>query len=133
MHETEAVFTNDAVVLGLLMAILGLIFWTNASKIPFFKKVYSFVPPLLFCYFLPALLTSFGLVDPKESQLYFVASRYFLPASLILLTLSVDLKEIFKLGPKALIMFFTGTVGVIIGVLQRHQHKSRLSLSLERA
>jgi len=115
MHETEAVFTNDAVVLGLLMAILGLIFWTNASKIPFFKKVYSFVPPLLFCYFLPALLTSFGLVDPKESQLYFVASRYFLPASLILLTLSVDLKEIFKLGPKALIMFFTGTVGVIIG------------------
>lgn len=115
MHETEAVFTNDAVVLGLLMAILGLIFWTNASKIPFFKKVYNFVPPLLFCYFLPALLTSFGLVDPKESQLYFVASRYFLPASLILLTLSVDLKEIFKLGPKALIMFFTGTIGVIIG------------------
>lgn len=115
MHEVEAVFTNDAVVLGLLMAILGLIFWTNASKIPFFKKVYKFVPPLLFCYFLPALLTTFGLVDPGETQLYFVASRYFLPASLILLTLSVDLKEIFKLGPKALIMFFTGTVGVIIG------------------
>lgn len=115
MHETEAVFTNDAVVLGLLMAILGLIFWTNASKIPFFKKVYKLVPPLLFCYFLPALLTTFGLVNPGESQLYFVASRYFLPASLILLTLSVDLKEIFKLGPKALIMFFTGTLGVIIG------------------
>jgi uncharacterized membrane protein len=51
----------------------------------------------------------------KESQLYFVASRYMLPASLVLLTLSIDLKEVFKLGPKALIMFLTGTFGVIIG------------------
>jgi uncharacterized membrane protein len=113
MHE--AVFTSDAVVLGLLMAILGFIFWSNSSKIPFFSKIYKFVPPLLFCYILPALLTSFGLVNPEESNLYYVASRFFLPASLILLTLSIDLKEVFKLGPKALIMFFTGTVGVIIG------------------
>lgn len=50
-----------------------------------------------------------------KSQLYFVASRYLLPASLILLTLSINLKEVFRLGPKALIMFFTGTVGVVIG------------------
>ena len=42
-----------------------------------------------------------------KSQLYFVASRYMLPASLVLLTLSINLKEVFKLGPKALIMFFT--------------------------
>lgn len=61
-------------------------------------------------------------IDPKtlkqfmgESHLYFVASRYLLPASLVLLTLSINLKEVFKLGPKALIMFFTGTVGVVIG------------------
>ncbi len=50
-----------------------------------------------------------------KSHLYFVASRYLLPASLILLTLSINLREVFKLGPKALIMFFTGTVGVVIG------------------
>lgn len=57
------------------------------------------------------------LIDPfmGKSQLYFVASRYMLPASLVLLTLSINLKEVFKLGPKALIMFFTGTVGVVIG------------------
>ena len=59
----------------------------------------------------------YGLLKPfvGSSQLYFMASRYLLPASLILLTLSIDLKEVFRLGPKALIMFFTGTVGVIIG------------------
>lgn len=50
-----------------------------------------------------------------KSQLYFIASRYLLPASLVLLTISISLKEIFKLGPKALIMFFTATIGVVIG------------------
>jgi uncharacterized membrane protein len=57
------------------------------------------------------------LIDPfiGSSKLYFVASRYLLPGSLILLTLSINLREVFRLGPKALIMFFTGTVGIIIG------------------
>jgi uncharacterized membrane protein len=38
-----------------------------------------------------------------------------LPASLVLLTLSIDFKSILKLGWKALFMFLTGTVGIIIG------------------
>jgi len=50
-----------------------------------------------------------------KSQLYFVASRYLLPASLVLLTLSIDLKEVLRLGPKALIMFGAATVGVVLG------------------
>ena len=50
-----------------------------------------------------------------HSQLYFVASRYLLPASLILLCLGIDFKGIKRLGPKALIMFFSATVGIIIG------------------
>ena len=70
---------------------------------------------LLLCYFLPSLLTLFGIVDPEQSQLYFVASRFLLPASLVFLTLSIDLREVFKLGPKALIMFLTGTLGVVVG------------------
>ena len=44
-----------------------------------------------------------------------MASRYLLPTSLVLLTISVDVKELMKLGPKAIIMFFTGTTGIIIG------------------
>ena len=82
--------TNDAVVLGMLMILLGAIFYTSSN--PKFAKFYKIVPALLLCYFLPSLLTTTGLVDPKNSQLYFVASRYFLPASLVLLTLSIDLQ-----------------------------------------
>ncbi|CAL2091443.1 DUF819 domain-containing protein [Tenacibaculum sp. 190524A05c] len=49
------------------------------------------------------------------SKIYYISSRFLLPASLVLLTLSIDLKGIFNLGPKALIMFLTATIGVMIG------------------
>ncbi len=114
-NTSEVLITNDVVVLGLLMVILAIIFKTSSSDHPGLKKFYKYVPMLLLCYFIPSLLTTLGIVDPEQSQLYFVASRYFLPASLVLLTLSIDLKEIFRLGPKALIMFLSGTVGVIVG------------------
>lgn len=44
-----------------------------------------------------------------------MASRYLLPAALILLTLSIDMKAIAQLGRKAIIMFLTGTAGVLLG------------------
>lgn len=107
--------TNDAVIFGLLMIILGLVFTTAASDRPGWKRFYSIVPAVLVCYLMPSLLSTFGIIDISESRLYFVASRYLLPASLVLLTLSVDLKELLKLGPKALIIFLTGSLGVMIG------------------
>ncbi|QBF82301.1 DUF819 family protein [Shewanella maritima] len=112
---TPALVTNDATALGLLAAILGFVFYTNSSNNPFWKKFYTFVPALLLCYFLPSLLNTFGIVDGHSSNLYFVASRYLLPACLVLLILSVDLKAILGLGPKAIVMFLTGTVGIVIG------------------
>src|SRR5690554_1853475 len=113
--EDVPVFTNDAIVLGLLMVALGFVFLTSSRKTGFWKKFYSIVPTLLMCYLIPAIFNSVGLISDSVSQLYHVASRYFLPAALVLMTLSVDLKAVFNLGPKALIMFFTGTVGIIIG------------------
>ncbi len=154
-------FTNDAIIFGLLMVILAVIFYTSSSNQAGWKKFYRYVPPLLLCYFLPALLHwPLGLIAPDwfdaglvehlrslgytvpeglsfsemqafindnhipndaysgykgHTNLYFVASRYLLPASLILLCLSIDLKGIRNLGPKALIMFFSATLGIIIG------------------
>src|SRR5688572_13766852 len=109
-------FTNDAVVFGILLCTLAFIFYTSNSEHPFWKKFYTYVPALLLCYFIPALMNwPLGLISGEESNLYKIASRYFLPASLILLCLSIDMKAIIGLGPKALIMFFTATIGVILG------------------
>ena len=106
---------DDAVVLGLLAATLGVIFYTVQSPHPFWKRFYTYVPAILLCYFIPALYNTFGLVSGADSRLYFVASRYLLPAVLVLLTLSIDLPAILGLGPKALVLFLTGTASVILG------------------
>lgn len=115
MEHQQALITNDAVVFGLLAATLGLIFYTTQSRHAFWQKFYAYVPALLLCYFIPSLYNSFGIIGGGESNLYFMASRYLLPAALILLTLSIDMKAIAQLGSKAIIMFLTGTVGVLIG------------------
>ena len=113
--DNPPIFTNDAIVLGLLMVALGFVFFTSSKKEGFWFKFYKVVPALLMCYLIPAIFNSLNIISDETSQLYFVASRYLLPASLVLMTLSIDLKAIFNLGPKALIMFFTGTIGIIIG------------------
>ena len=50
-----------------------------------------------------------------HSQLYYVASRFLLPASLIFFCLGIDIPGLRRLGSKAMIMFLTATLGIIIG------------------
>jgi len=113
--KTAVLITNDTIVIGIIMVVLAMVFKTAASERPFWKKFYTYVPMLFLCYFVPSLFNSFGIIDGESSNLYFVASRYLLPTSLVLLTISIDLKEIGKLGKKAVIMFFAGTTGIIVG------------------
>lgn len=115
MDRQTPLFTNDAVVLGILMGLLAFVFITSGSRHPFWRKFYTYIPSLLLCYFLPSVLNSLGIISGDESKLYYVSSRYLLPASLVLLTLSIDLKGILNLGPKAVIMFLTGTFGIMFG------------------
>ena len=103
----EPLFTNDAIVFGVLMISLGFVFYTESIKTGFWPKFYKIVPGLFMAYLLPAIFTTLNLIAPEweientsgeiiknKSQLYYVASR---------------------LGSKALILFFTGTIGIVIG------------------
>jgi len=125
---TVPTFTNDAIVFGILMLSLGFVFYTESKTTGFWPKFYKIVPGLFMAYFIPAIFTTLGIISPEwetisktgevvkgSSNLYYVSSRFLLPAALVLMTLSIDLKAVFNLGSKALIMFFTGTVGIIIG------------------
>jgi uncharacterized membrane protein len=113
--EHPVLITNDAVVLGILMVTLGFVFRTSHSENPKWRKFYSVVPSLLLCYFIPSVFSTVGLISGEQSNLYFVASRYLLPTSLVLLTISIDLPAVLRLGPKAVTMFFTGTAGIVLG------------------
>lgn len=126
--ENQPLFTNDAIVFGFLMLSLGFVFYTESIKTGFWGKFYKIVPGLFMAYIVPALLTTSGLIAPDwdivsatgetvkgKSNLYYMSSRYLLPAALVLMTLSIDLKAVFNLGWKALVMFFAGTIGIVIG------------------
>ena len=128
MFDTSPLFTNDSIVFGLLTMAIAFIFYSESKTSGFWFKFYKVVPGLFMAYMLPAVFTTLGWIAPdweritasgtlvaESSQLYYVASRYLLPAALVLMTLSIDLKAVFNLGWKALIMFFTGTLGIVIG------------------
>ena len=124
----EPILTEDTMVFGVLMVVLGFIFYTESRPDGFWHKFYKIVPGLFMAYMLPAVLTTSGLIAPEwetmsdsgetishSTNLYYMASRYLLPAALVLMTLSIDLRAVFNLGWRALIMFFTGTIGIVIG------------------
>jgi uncharacterized membrane protein len=115
---SHALISNDIVVLGLIAATLGLVFWTQSRTSGFWKKFYTYVPALLLCYFIPGIYNSIGLVDGAASQLYNpVASRVLLPAALVLLTLTIDLRAILRLGPKLLLMYIASSISIMAGAI----------------
>ena len=109
------IFTNDMVVFGILVLVLALIFYTSSLQGKYWKSFYIIIPSLLLCYVIPAILDLLGLISKEYTDFYPTARDYMLPAALILMTLGIDFKGILNLGPKALIMFGTATVGIIIG------------------
>lgn len=106
---------NDTIIAGTFIAFLSFLFYSSKLEQTFWKRLYGFIPPLLFCYLIPGILNSFSIIDGNKSELYSFSTKYLLPAALILLTSTANLKAIFGLGSKALITFFAGTVGIIIG------------------
>ncbi len=115
--ENTALITNDAVVLGLLAATLAFVFWGASRERGPWKKFYGIVPALLMCYLLPAIYNSVGLIDGSASKLYPMARDYLLPSSLALFCIAIDMGAILRMGPKAILMFLTGTAGVMLGAV----------------
>lgn len=107
--------TDDGITFGLLAIVLAMIFYTANSSNSGWKRFYGVIPALLLCYLIPGLLSTFGVISSEYSGLYSAAKTYLLPAALILMTIGIDFKGIINLGPKALIMFFTGTIGIVLG------------------
>ncbi len=111
----SVLITNDAVVLGLLLAIIAFTFHTSGLSSRFWQGFYKVVPSILVCYFVPGLLNSFGIISGEKSNLYDIASKYLLPACLVYFTISIDFRALRQLGPKALVVFLSGSLGVMIG------------------
>lgn len=109
---TTPIVEHEAGLLAVLLGVLACIFW--ATQHPATRGIFKIVPSLVFCYFVPTLLTTLGVI-PERAALYTWIKDFLLPASLLLLVLSLDVRGILRLGPKAVIMLLAGTTGVVIG------------------
>ncbi len=99
-------------ILAVLLTVLALLFMINRH--PVLGKIFKVVPLLVFAYFVPTILSNTGLI-PLVSPLYEFIMQWLLPASLVLLTLSVDVKAIIGLGRNTIILFLVGTLTIVLG------------------
>jgi len=99
-------------VLTVLLLVLAGLFLLQQNSVG--RKIFSVVPLLVFCYFVPALLSNLGVV-PAESELYVFIRRVLLPASLVLLVLSTDIPAVVSLGRDAVVLFLAGTASIAFG------------------
>jgi len=107
-----ALIKDPLFLLAYLAGVVGLVF--QVSRVARLQGLFDRLPALVWTYFLPMLSTSVGLI-PDDSALYRAMARYLLPASLVLLLISADLKAIARLGRTALVVMVAGCLGVALG------------------
>jgi uncharacterized membrane protein len=105
---------DPVVVVCALLAIEFIVLRLSRDKR--LAKFFDIVSPVFWIYFLPMLASSLGLIDPKAPILGAITTNL-LPASLLLLLMTVDMAAILRLGGKALGMFFIGSAGIILGAV----------------
>lgn len=107
--------TSLSLSFGVLMATIGIIFWSSGLNHPFWKKFYSIMPAIVLCCFVPATLNTIGVFgEGIGKQIYLFVATWLLPAALFLMTLSMDVPRLLSLGWKILIMFFAASFAIIL-------------------
>lgn len=105
---------DPGLILAYLAGVVGLVFQVSRARAlaPLFDRL----PALVWTYFLPMLSTSVGIL-PSTSPVYSALARYLLPASLVLMLLSAELRSIARLGRTALVVMVAGCLGIMLGAL----------------
>src|SRR6266700_4425181 len=97
-------------LLGMVVGLLSI------EKAPGIKKIFHYLPSAFWCYFIPMLLSTFGIL-PDHSPIYDFLTTYVLSACLLLLLLDINLPGILRLGPTALGAMAVGALGIAVGAV----------------
>src|SRR5439155_3018632 len=106
----QSPFALSLLLLSLVFGILRL------EKAPSFQKLFHTLPSAFWCYFVPMILATLGIL-PDHSRVYDFLTTYVLSACLVLLLLNINLPAILRLGPTALTAMAVGAVGIAVGAV----------------
>ncbi len=107
---TTPLITSHVGVLASLCGICAFFFlFERTSR----WKVFQFLPPLVFIYLTPVVLSNTGVL-PTSSDTYNVIRSMVLPMMLVLLLLKVDVAGAIRVMGKGVFVMFIGTAGVVL-------------------
>lgn len=110
-----SLISNPVTIFTFLAGVVALVFWM--STLPALGKFFTYLPPLIWMYFIPMICTTLGFT-PDSSVFYSpFMSRIMLPAILVLLLIPSDVRAIAQLGIKAVIVMLIATLGIVVGAL----------------
>lgn len=104
-------FESPAAVLAILAVVAAFFFFVEQKTQ---WKFFNFIPPLLFIYSVPVILSNTGIL-PSASPAYDILSQFGLPVFITLLLLSIDVGAAMRIMGKGIFVMLMGTVGVIVG------------------
>ncbi len=108
---SEGLITGSAGILFVLAANAA--FWFYLERLTGWR-LFSFLPPLIFIYIMPAVFSNVGII-PGKSAVYDWMGANILPVFLTLLLLDVDVRSTVRVMGRGVFVMLVGTLGVIIG------------------
>ena len=121
---TTSLITSPVGVMTVLIAVVTFWFWLERSTR---WKLFEFLPPLIFIYASPVLLSNFGVI-PYESAAYDFLRHYGLPIFIVLMLIKVDVISAVRIMGKGVFVMLLGSIGVVFGGVMAYKLGQTLSL-----
>jgi len=107
----SAVITSPAGVMTVLVAVVSFWFWLERRSR---WKLFEYLPPLIFIYATPVVLSNTGLI-PHHNAAYDFLRHYGLPIFICLMLIKVDFLGATRIMGKGVFVMLLGSVGVVLG------------------
>jgi uncharacterized membrane protein len=103
--------TSPAGVMTVLIVVVSFWFWLERTTR---WKLFEYLPPLIFIYATPVLLSNLGVI-PFDNGAYDFLRKYGLPIFIVLMLIKVDVLGAIRIMGKGVFVMLIGTVGVVFG------------------
>jgi uncharacterized membrane protein len=98
-------------VMAVLVAVVSFWFWLEKKSR---WKLFEYLPPLIFIYATPVVLSNTGLI-PYENAAYDFLRNYGLPIFICLMLIKVDVMGAVRIMGKGVFVMLLGSIGVVLG------------------
>jgi len=133
----QIVHSMTAAVLITLFTVLLVLFLERLNS-PWIKKIFNWIPSILFAYLIPALCSALLDQDFSEVSIHQWSKDVFIPLAIVAVMSSLSVAQLKRVGWKPIAVFLSGSLWIAIfpvGFMLLFQHTDFVSdslLSLER-